>query len=220
MSALIYKTEQPAVCLTVWYSQRFMYMKTILLFTTLEQCLLEGLKSKYSSVINMRLRARSHQAKVEECYAWGVFTYECMWLQDMLVRLDPENLHFALLIHSFSLQSTINDLHVEICCMNKLTFIALYCIRVHYYCVWLCNCSTWVQYSSLVLCYSAATISGFPLECFLCSYFIQRSYNGIQTASNNSMHIEMFMIKSWASQGGKKKKHMRRILVHLACKLQ
>lgn len=139
------------------------YMKTILLFTTLEQCLLEGLKSKYSSVINIWLHARSHQAKVEECYAWGVFTYECMWLQDMLVRLDPENLHFALLIHSFSLQSTINDLLVEICCMNKLTFIVLYCILAHYYYVGLYNCSTWVQCSSLVLCHSAAINLGFPL---------------------------------------------------------
>lgn len=60
----------------------------------------------------------------------------------MLVRLDPENLHFALLIHSFSLQSTINDLLVEICCMNKLTFIVLYCILPHYYYVGLYNCST------------------------------------------------------------------------------
>lgn len=47
-------------------NQRLMYVNIILFFPILQQfvLLLGGLQSKYSPVINMRLHAKSHQARL------------------------------------------------------------------------------------------------------------------------------------------------------------
>lgn len=108
-----------------------MYLKTILLFTVLNQffLLLVWLQSKYSLVINMRLHARSHQ--IEECnvfeeYVWMSACDDRTWLY-----CASRNVHFA-------------HLHL----LYTATFCRLFLYRTE-----LCTCELyWVVFHILLFC--------------------------------------------------------------------